>query len=50
MVCYAVNSWFISRANSKVYVVTSHNTGTRVGFNLDSVGSVWTLISISINC
>ena len=26
MVCHAINSWFISRANSKVYVVTSHNT------------------------
>ena len=26
VVCHAVSSWLISRANSKVYVVTSHNT------------------------
>ena len=26
MVCHAINSWLISRANGKVYVVTSHNT------------------------
>ena len=26
VVCHAINSWLTSRANGKVYVVTSHNT------------------------
>ena len=24
--CHTINSWLTSRANAKVYVVTSHNT------------------------
>ena len=35
VVCHAISSWLISRANSKVYVVTSHNTDKDIRTRLD---------------